>query len=105
MYQTDLDLLINMTRSCSEILIQLSTYDVNDDNPQERVIEDIRSKLTANGFEEVAIIRPGKSKKMMTLIYQRGLGPTFIDELHSLPDRFKNWFDFVVLNTYLQGCS
>ena len=105
MYQTDLDLLIKMTRSCPEILVQLSTYDVNDDNPQERVIEDIRSKLTANGFEEVAIIRPGKSKKMMTLIYQRGLGPTFIDELISLPHRFKNWFDLVVLNTYLQGCS
>lgn len=105
MYQTDLDLLIKVTRSYPEILIQLSTYDVNDDNPQEKVIEDIRSKLTANEFGEVAIIRPGKSKKMMTLIYQRGLGPTFIDELHSLPDRFKNWFDFVVLNTYLQGCS
>ena len=103
MYQTDLDLLIKMTRSYPEILIQLSTYDVNYDNPQKMVIEDIRSKLTANRFEEVAIIRPSKSKKMMSLIYQRGL--TFIDELTSLPHRFKNWFDFVVLNTYLQECS
>ena len=96
MYQTDLDLLIKMTRSYPEILIQLTTYDVNDNNPQKRVIEDIRSKLTANGFGEVAIIRP--SKKMMSLIYQRGL--IFIDELISLPHRFKNWFDFVVLYTY-----
>ena len=103
MYQIDLDILIKMTRSYPEILIQLSTYDVNDDNPQERVIDVIRSKLTANGFGEVAIIRPSKSKKMMSLIYQRGL--TFIDELNSLPHRFRNWFDFVVLNTYLQKCS
>ena len=93
MYQTDLDLLIKATRSYPEILIQLSTYDVNDNNPQERVIEDIRSKLTANGFGEVATIRPGKSKKMMSLIYQRGL--TFIDELNSLPHKFKNWFDLL----------
>ena len=105
MYQADLDLLIRTTCSYPEVLVQLSTYDVNDRNPQEKVIEVIRSKLTANEFGEVAIIRPGKSKKMMTLIYQRGLGSTFIDELHSLPNRFKSWFDFVVLNTYLQGCS
>ena len=103
MYQTDLDILIRMTRSYPEILIQLSTYSARFGNPQEKVIEVIRSKLTANGFGEVAIIRPGKSKMMMTLIYQRGL--TFIDELTSLPDQFKNWFDFVVLNTYLQECS
>ena len=101
MYQIDLDLLIKMTRSYPEILIQLSTYDVNDNNPQKRVIEDIRSKLTANGLGEVAIIRP--SKKMMSRIYQRGL--IFIDELISLSHRFKNWFDSVVLNTYLKGCS
>ena len=97
MYQTDLDLLIKMTRSFPEILVQLSTYDVNDCNPQEKVIEAIRSKLTANGYGEVAIIRPGKSKKIMTLIYQRGL--TFINELTSLPHRFRNWFDYVVLST------
>ena len=104
MYQIDLDLLIKMTRSYPEILIQLSTYDVNDCNPQEKVIEVIRSKFAANRFEEVAVIISSKSKKMMmSLIYHHGL--TFIDELISLSHRFKNWFDSVVLNTYLKGCS
>ena len=97
MYQTDLDLLIKVTRSYPEILIQLSTYDANDDNPQHKVIKDFRLKLSANGFGEVAIIRP--NKKMMSLIYQRGL--IFIDELTSISHKFKNWFDFVVLNSSL----
>ncbi len=98
MCQTDLDLLIKATCSCPEILVQLSTYSTNDGNPQGKVIKVIRSKLTANGFDEVAVIKP--NKMMMSLIYQRGL--TFIDELTSLCLRFKKWFDFVVLNTNLQ---
>ena len=91
MYQTDLDLLIKVTRSFPEILIQLSTYSTNDNNAQEKVIEDIRLKLSANEFEEVAIVKP--NKMMMSLIYQRGL--VLIDELTSLSHRFRNWFDFI----------
>ena len=91
MYQTDLDLLIKVTRSFPEMLIQLSTYSTNDNNAQEKVIEDIRLKLSANEFEEVAIVKP--NKMMMSLIYQRGL--VLIDELTSLSHRFRNWFDFI----------
>ena len=82
MYPADLDRLVDATGSFPEnILIQLSTYDTNDDNGQNAVAECIRSGLESGGFEEVAIVKP--SAKMMSLLYQRRVD--FSAELTSLP--------------------
>lgn len=90
MYPDDLRLLIEKTPCFSKILIQLSTYSVNDDNSQEQVIKKINSMLLPNEFEDVAIVKPSNS--MMSLIYQRGLDSALVDELTSLSRRFKKWF-------------
>ena len=92
MYPADLDRLVDATGSFPEnVLIQLSTYDTNDDNGQNAVAECIRSGLESGGFEEVAIVKP--SAKMMSLLYQRRVD--FSAELTSLPCRFQTWFDAI----------
>ena len=86
MYPTDLERLLNATRAYPEnVLLQISTYDTNDDNGQGRVAEYIRSTLEASGFEELAIVKP--SATMMSLLYQRRVD--FSAELTSLPGRFR----------------
>ena len=89
MYPDDLDLLVEATRARpKDILVQLSTYDTNDNNPQNAVSECIRSTLEPEGFEEVATI--AAKGKMMSLVYQRGVD--FSAELTSIYSRFDNWF-------------
>ena len=92
MYPAYLDRLVDATRSFPEnVLLQLSTYDTNDDNGQNAVAECIRSGLESGGFEEIAILKP--SAKMMSLLYQRRVD--FSAELTSLPCRFQTWFDAI----------
>lgn len=92
MYPRDLQRLLNATRAYPEkLLLQLSTYSVNDNNRQCRVVECIRPTLKADGFEELAIVKP--SKTMMSLLYSRGVD--FSAELTSLPERFQTWFDAI----------
>ena len=92
MYPEDLDRVINSIGMYPEnVLLQLSTYDTNDNNGQDAVSACIQSKLVSGGLEEVAIVRP--NGKMMSLLYHRGIA--FSEELTSLPNRFKAWFDTV----------
>ena len=92
MYPTDLDRLIDATRSLQKnVLLQLSTYDTNDDNGQNSVGECIRSRLESAGFEEAAIVKP--NAKIMSLLYQRRVD--FYAELASLPCQFRTWFETI----------
>lgn len=89
-YPDDIDLLVEKTRSYSKnILLQLSTYDTNDDNPQDKVEACVRQKLEAAGFEKAAAIVC--NKKMMSFVYHRGVD--FSKELASLSRRFDSWFN------------
>ena len=93
MYLDDLDLLLKATRPYqSNVLIQLSTYSVKGGNDQEQVAKEIRTRLEPKGIEQVTKISPN-GKKMMSLIYQRGVA--FSEELTSLSDRFNEWFDSI----------
>ena len=74
------------------ILIQLSTYDVNDDNPQGVVISSVNSIIVAAGFTLCAVVWLNKS--MMSLVYARNVpwrNVPWMVELADLPQRFINW--------------
>ena len=69
------------------ILIQLSTYDTNDNNPQEAVISSIDSILTTSDFTRCGVV--SVNRKMMSLVYARNV--PWLRELENLPDRFRKW--------------
>ena len=69
------------------VLIQLSTYSTNDNNPQGAVISSVNSIMAARAFTLSAVV--WLNKKMMSLVYARNVSWT--EELANLPDRFKEW--------------
>ena len=69
------------------IVMQLSTYTANDNNPQDKVIESIDSVLTRGQFQQAAVVREDES--IMSLVYTREVD--WADDLAGLPDRFAEW--------------
>ncbi len=88
MYPDDLDLVVRMTGDFSNgTILQLSTYNTNDDNSLDDVKSFTSSKLQAGGFELVADVRV--KNHMMSLIYQKNVDLS--DELSGLARRFQIW--------------
>ena len=88
LYPDDIELALGAINSLKGgILIQLSTYDVNDNNPQGAVISSVDSILAASAFTLLAVVLV--NKKMMSLVYARNV--SWSAELENLPDRFKKW--------------
>ena len=69
------------------IVIQLSTYTANGNNPQNKVIQSVNSVLTRGRFQQAAVVRAGGN--MMSLVYTRDVD--WADELAGLPARFEEW--------------
>ena len=70
------------------LLIQLSTYDTNDNNAQRDVIASLDSILKPRAFDLCAVVRVGR--KMMSLVYAREV--SWSADLANLSDRFGSWF-------------
>ena len=70
-----------------DALIQLHTYDVNDNNPQGAVISSVNQILVANDFQLLAVVP--LDRRMMSLVCARNV--SWADELADLPDRFDKW--------------
>ena len=70
-----------------EVFIQLSTYDVNDNNSQKDVIASLNSILEPAAFNLCAVVRV--DKRMMSLVYARDV--SWSAELADLRDRFEMW--------------
>ena len=69
------------------VLIQLSTYTANGNNPQGAVISSVNSVLCSCGFALAAVVRANGN--MMSLVYSRGVDWTA--DLAGLPGRFDEW--------------
>lgn len=65
-------------------VIQLSTYDTQDGNPQGAVIASVNSALFRGGFALAAVVRVDGS--MMSLVYARNV--EWSGDLAGLPGRF-----------------
>ncbi len=89
MYPDDLDTAMHAVKGIhSEVLIQLSTYSVNNNNPQGAVILSVDSILREAGeFERVADVRADGN--MMSVVYARNVA--WSAELVDLPSRFTEW--------------
>ena len=88
LYPEDLETaMCKMDRLDGCVLIQLSTYDVNDNNPQGAVISSVNQILVANDFQLLAVVR--LDGRMMSLVCARNV--SWADELADLPDRFDKW--------------
>ena len=71
------------------ILIQLSTYDMNDNNPQELVLESVDAIMAKKDFSRSAVVRVNGHK--MSLVYARNV--PWAAALVNLPDRFLKWLN------------
>ena len=95
MYPSDLNCVATAVQSISQgIIVQLSTYSVNNANSQEAVIESVRSGLKAAGLDIVATVRAngtsnGLPWQMMSIVLGRGIA--WADSLRTLESRFELW--------------
>ena len=88
LYRIDLGLVLYALGGVTgPIVIQLSTYTANDNNPQDKVIESIYSVLTRGQFQQAAVVR--EDENIMSLVYTREVD--WADDLAGLPDRFAEW--------------
>ena len=88
LYPDDIELALRAVGSLKgEILIQLSTYSVNDDNPQGAVISSVNSILAGDAFTLAAVV--WVNRETMSLVYSRDV--SWSAELADLPDRFTKW--------------
>ena len=74
------------------ILIQLSTYSAQDDNPQEEVIASVNAALHVGGFTLADVVRVDGN--MMSLVYARNV--EWLAGLAGLSRRFDEWYGRVV---------
>ena len=89
LYPDDVERAVGALRSLKgEVLIQLSTYSANGNNPQKDVIASLDSILEPGDFTLCAVVRVNKG--MMSLVYARG--GLLSDELANLPYRFTKWY-------------
>ena len=71
------------------IVVQLSTYDVNNDNGQVEVERAVRSGLEDAGLNlTTAVMTDGR---MMSLVLARGCSVPFVSEAAELTSRFDRW--------------
>ena len=90
LYSSDLELTVCAVDALrGGVLLQLSTYDTNYDNPQEAVISSVDAILAKGCFRQTAVVRV--NGKMMSLVYTRGID--WFEELVDMPKRFKRWLD------------
>lgn len=88
MYPTDLDLIGETTATLQgPLLLQLSTYSANNDNPQNKVVKLVKSRLERFGFDLVGVARADGN--MMSIVLSRSAG--WVHSLGSLPSRFDAW--------------
>ena len=88
LYPEDVELVLDaLGRVKGGIIIQLSTYSTNDNNPQGAVISSVNSIMVARAFMLCGVVRV--DNKMMSLIYTRNV--SWADELANLPNRFNKW--------------
>ena len=88
LYSSDLELTVCAVDALrGRVLLQLSTYDTNDGNPQEAVILSVDAILAKGCFRRTAVVRV--NGKMMSLVYTRGID--WFEELADMPQRFKRW--------------
>jgi hypothetical protein len=71
------------------LLVQLSTYDVNDDNGQREVEGAVRSGLEVAGLQLVAVV--STDRKMMSLVLARGCEMPFMRAVAQLASQFNGW--------------
>ena len=90
LYPEDIKLALDkMSRLKGGVLIQLSTYSAQDDNPQRAVISSVNSMLAAKDFTLCAVV--WLNGNMMSLVYARNV--SWSGELASLPGRFTEWLN------------
>ena len=88
LYSSDLELVLHALSAVQGgVLVQLSTYAANDDNPQGSVISSANAILATGGFCLAAVVRV--DGQMMSLVYVRGLDWSV--ELADLSGRFGEW--------------
>ena len=88
LYRTDLGLVLHAVGGIDgPTIIQLSTYNAGDNNPQNKVIESINSVLTRSQFQYAAVVIADEN--MMSLVYTREID--WSDDLAGLPIRFAEW--------------
>lgn len=69
------------------VLVQLSTYSANGNNPQGAVITSVNSILRSGGFTLAAVVRANGN--MMSIVYARDVG--WVADLVGLPGQFNDW--------------
>ena len=90
MKPSDLDLVAAaVTPITGNVLIQLSTYDVNSGNSQEDVRDAIVSCLKGGGLELLAVVQT--DRRMMSLVLGNIGVPVLVSDIGLLPGRFKSW--------------
>jgi hypothetical protein len=88
MYPADLEILVSAVQDMHQsVIVQLSTFNANDDNSQKDVSAAISAALEKCGLEIIAEVRV--NGQMMSLVLTRNV--EWKDSLHSLPERFESW--------------
>lgn len=90
MYPEDLELMRSITSTMRQkIVIQLSTYDTNDGNSPEKVIEAVHKEFRAS---DVEVSEPVKVKrKMMSIVLTKNIQSS--RWLRNLPKSFESWME------------
>ena len=92
LYPDDIELALDKISNLKGgVLIQISMYNTQDDNPQGTVIASVDEILAAKAFERCAVVRVDNKtyrNRMMSLVYACDVEWT---ELADLPDRFTAW--------------
>ncbi len=88
----DLDLIAATVNSIqSGVVVQLSTYSANNDNPQSAVTDVVTSSLARSGFQRLAEVRADGN--MMSLVFGRNI--QIAASSRALPEGFASWLNRV----------
>ncbi len=88
MYPGDLDVFTQAITELNQgVIVQLSTYSANNNNPQDAVIQALKSRLEFSGLEIVAVVRADGN--MMSVLLARNVD--WQASLNSIPARFQSW--------------
>jgi len=90
LYPCDLELTVRALAAVrGGVLVQLSTYDTQDGNSQDRVLSSADAVLETGRLHRATDVRV--RGKMMSLVYVRGID--WFAELADMPRRFGEWLD------------
>jgi len=90
LYLEDLDLLATAIAPITAgVIVQLSTYSANNDNPQASVIEAVRSRIAQSRLALTGVARVDGN--MMSMILTRDV--QWADALRDVPARFQHWLE------------